>query len=322
MNQPPSGQKAPQMKMEDPRKKIIWTVVIVFIVLLAMGAIAWYFFLGPGKSKNITTNLGDPTAKWYQFESKTFGYTIKYPTDWQYKNEGTKTSFSPKDTTDIYLEVNVINDTLASVVNDQKSKFGFIDQSNVTIDNQQWTKLNLGVRSIYLAEKNSQVYQMADFGLGFTEVVKNMVDSFKFTNPSSDNTQGTQMAFDVLAAGAISSGEKLDPQNTVFENNNDFQALWQRIYSISSQPKQVPSVDFNQNYVIAVLSSQASIGEFEMGIEKVIEKQDNIEVIVKETTPASGCPTTSVTTQPFEFIKIQKINKEVKFTINPETKNC
>jgi len=82
MNQPLAGQKPPQMKMEDPRKKIIWTVVIVFIILLAMGAIAWYFFLGPGKSKNIfTTNQRDPTAKWYKLESKTFGYTIKYPAD-------------------------------------------------------------------------------------------------------------------------------------------------------------------------------------------------------------------------------------------------
>lgn len=204
MNQPMPGQ---QMKAEDPRKKIIWTVVIVIIILIAMGTTAWYFFLGPGKSKTVSQSSGNTTSNQYQYQT---------------------------------------------------------------------------------------------------------------TKPSGSE----EIAFEVLAAGSISTDTKLEAKNYSFKSNQEFKDLWDEIYSLGGQAKALPSVDFNTSMVLAVVANQASTGGFEMEITKIVESQTALEVTVKEASVAGGCPAEAVMNQPFEFIKIQKTDKEIKFTPQKETKNC
>ena len=335
MNQSLSPQPATSMKPEDPKKRIIWTTVIVALaVLLALGVVAWYFFFGPGKNKTTSINSGFfKTIKWNKFENKTYGFTIKYPTGWEYKNEGTKTSFRPQNTQDFLLSIDVKNETLALMIEAQKKQFApnstFENEEMATIAGEKAIKLSFinktdqTIRSIvYLIDKNSKIYVITGEGAAgkYNETVKRMIESFQFEKSSSGNEE--EMAFDVLAAGSISSSTAIEEKNYVFKNNDEFKELWNKIYSFSEQGKTLPEVDFSQAMVIAAMAKQAGNGGFEIEISKILEKQTNIEVFIKEISLAAGCPVTQIMNQPFEFVKITKTTKEIQFIPQPETKNC
>ena len=188
-----------------------WLWIIFVIVLLAGAGVYWYYYYGPGKTTQATTTPAttDETANWNTFKSDTFGYTIKYPKDWEYKTESANTTFAPKTTTeDFLLGVYVKTDKLNTIIAQQKEQFSknntFSNQTTTKIGGTDATKLSFVNSSdktitpvVYLVEKNNYVYVITGEGAAgkYNDIVKKMIGTFKFTTPTTATSTSTDLTY-------------------------------------------------------------------------------------------------------------------------------
>ena len=60
-----------------------WLWIVLIIVILAGGGVFWYYYYGPGKTTTTTTpTTTDETASWQSYKNETYGFSIKYPTNY------------------------------------------------------------------------------------------------------------------------------------------------------------------------------------------------------------------------------------------------
>ena len=101
------------------------------------------------------------------------------------------------------------------------------------------------------------------------------------------------------------------------------QGAWVNFWSsISPTDGPIPQIDFNEKMVIAILMGQKSTGSYKTEIIKIIEKENEIEVIVKEVSPGSNCGADAVITSPYHIIELKKSDKQVRFTFKQEVIQC
>ena len=65
-----------------------------------------------------------------------------------------------------------------------------------------------------------------------------------------------------------------------------------------------PAVDFSRDIVIAVAAGQRATGGNAIAVERVTRTADGLAVEVVETSPAPGCMTTQVLTQPVDVVVV------------------
>ena len=137
---------------------------------------------------------------------------------------------------------------------------------------------------------------------------------------SSQGEEETVIPFEVIHGGTYSavSGAK----QVVVSNNEDYQKLMSEVYANLDQMPRIPEVDFTKNDVAAVFMGTKSNGGFMINFDKVIKRTNDVTCSVYETLPGKNCVTTDVVTQPYEIIKIPKMNKKINFIIKQRTKDC
>jgi len=321
---------------KSPLLKILLWILLAILILAVIGLAIWYFLWGPGRSGiNIFEKIRTTSevAKWTTFTSQTYGFSIKFPPEWEYNSQGTETTFAPKGATgSALLKISVKNENPGQTIEAQKKQFSsdytFKEETETTLAGEKAIKLSFTKKTdqniapnVYLIEKNNRIYILSGEGLAgiYNEIVKKMIGTFKFV---TTNISEEEIAFDVLSAGSISSETAIEEKNYVFKTNEEFKEVWEKVYDFAEQPKSLPQVDFAESMVIAVIAKQTTNTGFEIEISKIIETQTNLDVIIKETTASSGCIVTQQMNQPFEFIKIEKTDKEIKFTPQEEVKKC
>lgn len=107
-------------------------------------------------------------------------------------------------------------------------------------------------------------------------------------------------------------------ENLVIKNGKEWIDLWNLLgYSL------LPSlIDFNKEMVIAVFQGEKSTGGYSIEINRITEKENEIEVSVLETSPGPGCMVTKALTSPYHIVKLAKQIKEIKFNVTEMTNNC
>lgn len=226
----------PQTPMGQGQPAVSKGLLVTFIIVILIGAAfaAWYFLTGPGKkvasstatttttpaattttttTPSTTTTTTTPTttatADWKTYTNTTEGYSIKYPTDWEY-SDGTASlstadksyilnfiTFRPVTLKEDFLSsVQVQNSTLAQAITKVKEGFAtnsiFDGQTTAIIGGVQATKLSFTNNTdktikpvVYLIEKNSKVYKISGEGVSdnTTEIpiLTAMMPTFTFT---------------------------------------------------------------------------------------------------------------------------------------------
>ncbi len=205
-----------QQPMQGPKPAVaVWLWVVLGVVAIIGAAFfSWYFLMGPGKKTTATTTpttttTTDKTAGWSTFKSDTYSYSIKYPTDWEYKTESTTTTFAPKTaaTTPI-LTINVKTDKLETVISQQKELFAkdstFKEQGTATVGGAEATTLtfiNNADKTIMpvvdLVSKNNNTYIISGEGSSktYNSTVKSMISTFKFTTATTTTTTSTDLTY-------------------------------------------------------------------------------------------------------------------------------
>jgi len=94
-------------------------------------------------------------------------------------------------------------------------------------------------------------------------------------------------------------------------------ATWQDTWRTINQPfipaPPVPPIDFMRDMVVvAALGARPSEG-YEIVVENVREDSSGIEVALRVTEPARGCPVAAVMTQPVDLARISASARRVRF---------
>ena len=74
-----------------------------------------------------------------------------------------------------------------------------------------------------------------------------------------------------------------------------------------------PNINFDEKKVIAVFMGERSTGGYSINITRIIEKEDYIEVFIRETSPPPEAFVIMVITHPYHIVKVGRIDKEIKF---------
>jgi hypothetical protein len=103
-------------------------------------------------------------------------------------------------------------------------------------------------------------------------------------------------------------------------------ALWRQIWRRVNEPfipqPTLPAVDFGREMVIVAALGARRTGGYTVVIESADGDSSSIEVAVRRTSPAAGCPVESVVTQPVDVARIPLSAHAVRFRERSAVASC
>jgi hypothetical protein len=133
-----------------------------------------------------------------------------------------------------------------------------------------------------------------------------------FTSCNNDDNsefESTEINFTEIGKGALfgNGQEGITQSNVTISNTNDWKYLISQMNSVNNVSDNFTETDinFNEFTVFAIFLEIKSNG-WEIGTENVTENQNNISISTLETEFD-----TSVMTQPFSIVKINKTDKSI-----------
>jgi hypothetical protein len=91
--------------------------------------------------------------------------------------------------------------------------------------------------------------------------------------------------------------------------------LWQRMNRLYVPQPALPAVDFNREIVVVAALGARPTGGYDVVIEGADQDVTggDIEVAVRRTAPAAGCPVAAAVTQPVDLARMPAIDRPVRF---------
>lgn len=113
-----------------------------------------------------------------------------------------------------------------------------------------------------------------------------------------------------------------EAQNYVIKTETEWQSLWEKIFSNTSEKLPLPKIDFTRRTIVAVFQGAQPSGGYEISIEGIVGTENSLEVVVKALAPGKGCVVTGKVTRPFDIIEIERTEKQVVFHVKHKVRNC
>jgi protease stability complex PrcB-like protein len=98
--------------------------------------------------------------------------------------------------------------------------------------------------------------------------------------------------------------------------------LWARITANASPSVPAPPVDFTKDMVLFASLGTRGSGGYSIAIDKVVESNGKLEVIVRETSPGPNCAATMAITAPVTAVRIPRRDIEPVFSVRSDTTPC
>jgi hypothetical protein len=109
-----------------------------------------------------------------------------------------------------------------------------------------------------------------------------------------------------------------ESRRLVIRNANAWAQFWSEL-GVGDRP----SVDFNQDVVVAVAAGQRPTGGYEIAIDRVTQTNGGLTVEVVERTPGPNCMTTASLTQPVDVVLLPAADtKSLSFMERKELRDC
>ncbi len=122
---------------------------------------------------------------------------------------------------------------------------------------------------------------------------------------------GQELTFETISRGIYSGHD--ERKDYVIRDLSGWGNLWDKVQSRVSPISDRPNVNFDDEMIIAVFRGIHSIGGYAIEITKIVEKENSVEVFVKETSPSPNSMVTQAFTQPYHIVKTKRVDKEVVF---------
>ncbi len=102
-------------------------------------------------------------------------------------------------------------------------------------------------------------------------------------------------------------------QRRVIKNAKELEQLWREVHSKALPMPALPKVDFGKNMVLAAFMGEKRTGGYAIQITKVVARNGEVVVFIKETTPPPDAIVTQTLTQPFHIVVVPKAKGTVRF---------
>lgn len=104
-----------------------------------------------------------------------------------------------------------------------------------------------------------------------------------------------------------------DPMRAVIRDSTAWRRLWERLNQPFLPQPALPAIDFGREMiVVAALGSRPNAG-YDVVIEGAEQDSAGIQISVRIASPASGCPTAAVMTQPVDLARVPLSDQPVRF---------
>lgn len=135
---------------------------------------------------------------------------------------------------------------------------------------------------------------------------------------SCDGSCAEDKSFDVLASGQ--DGHYTDNRSFMVVKSQD---AYEQLWYDNGEWEAPPSVDFENNMVIAVFNGRANTSGHSVDVVAVEAFQDELMVEVVLTQPSENgeCQYATVITRPFQLVTVERSDKNVQFRSYEEEVN-
>lgn len=131
-----------------------------------------------------------------------------------------------------------------------------------------------------------------------------------FISCDSDFTKN-ELSFETVLSEIYSNHNS--KMEYIIKDEIKWKEIWNIVYANIEPTPKIIDIDFEKYMLIAVFQGIKNTGGYNIEIEKIIETVDTLEIYIKETKPSAEDMVSEALTQPCHIIKIEKIDKEVKF---------
>jgi PrcB C-terminal len=156
----------------------------------------------------------------------------------------------------------------------------------------------------------------------FNKTALSVIAALLFLSPALAQQVSQAVEFETIAK-YFNCGH-IEKKNYVITNTEDWEMLWDKVVSTSYPRPQAPDVDFSKHSLIAVFQGNQSSSGYSISVERLVKRGSKLKVHVREVSPADACRVLLVLTQPFEIIKVDKIDDaaRVRFKVKREITAC
>jgi PrcB C-terminal len=105
----------------------------------------------------------------------------------------------------------------------------------------------------------------------------------------------------------------VDSVRAVVRDSANWRALWARINRPFIPAPDLPPIDFSREMIVVAGLGTRPSGGYDIVIESAEQDSAGIEVALRRTGPAPGCPVPAVMTQPLDVARIPASEQRVRF---------
>jgi hypothetical protein len=99
----------------------------------------------------------------------------------------------------------------------------------------------------------------------------------------------------------------------VIRDSTAWRELWNRINRPFLPAPSLPPIDFAREMIVVAALGARPNGGYDVVIEGAEQDSVGIQISVRVATPASGCPTAAVMTQPVDLARVPVSEQPVRF---------
>ncbi len=130
---------------------------------------------------------------------------------------------------------------------------------------------------------------------------------------------GTELAFRSLDRGDYAAIQEAGC--VVVRSQAEFAELWHRIHQAGSAERPLPGVDFSRQLVLASFQGQQPSGGHSISIDRVVDRGDQLTVLVSKRVPAADAFVTMVLTSPYHLVAVDLADGHAAF-VRVEFRGC
>lgn len=138
---------------------------------------------------------------------------------------------------------------------------------------------------------------------------------------AGQNATGEDNVSQVLETEQLAQGGNSQVRAERMTVIRDEQAL-DRVWSEIAPRGDRPAVDFEQDMVLAVFMGERRTGGYQIRVEEVQREGEGIRVGVRMRAPGPNCMTTQALTQPYQIVRLPRVDGPVEFDVEQVEVDC
>lgn len=139
---------------------------------------------------------------------------------------------------------------------------------------------------------------------------------------NSGNAQPQSSTFTTLQKGEISPFGNNPAQVSVIRNEVDWTTFLNVLYTNYSVKPPLPSVNFSDYVVVAVVDSPRPTGGHSITIATIKPTSSGVTVHSSAVSPGQSCIVTQAFTQPFHIVTVPAFSGEATLELSQSVANC